>query len=277
MRTPVRLGLWQGGLLAIALLASASTPVRAEDKDKEKDKEKPAEVSSPKEGERFIPTDVDMAHPVYETSFDDPAVLKDWRLEGGKSVSVANGNLVLESKPGKKEGEKSKDHLVCWLDREMPADFLLEFTVKPVHRDQGLAIVFFCGRGLNGENIFDPSLKPRTGEYPQYNRGDINCYHISYWKGGDGTPNLRKSKGFHLVAQGKNLVADAPSDSFQTVRVYKRGGKIRLMVDDVVALAWDDDGTSYGLVLQSGWMALRQMGHTERSDYGHVKVYPLKP
>jgi hypothetical protein len=72
-------------------------------------------------------------------------------------------------------------------------------------------------------------------------------------------------------------VESAPGDSFQTIRVYKRGGKIRLMVDDVVALAWDDDGKSYGPVLGAGWIALRQMGHTLRCEYDHLKIFPLKP
>lgn len=233
----------------------------------------PATTSAPREGEKFVPTDVDIAHPIYETTFDTPAALEDWRLEGGKRMSVGRGSLILESEA--KAGEKSKNHLVCWLDREVPEDFLLEFTVRPSHRDEGLNIVFFCARGLNGEPIFDSRLKPRTGQYPQYHSSDLNGYHISYWKGGGGEPNLRKSKGFHLVTQGENLVYGAPKDAFQTIRVYKRGGKIRLMVDDIVALAWDDDGKAYGPVLQSGWAGLRQMGHTERCEYGHFKIYPL--
>jgi hypothetical protein len=229
----------------------------------------------PHEGEKFIPTDVDTAHPIYETSFEGADALKDWRLEGGKRMSVVDGSLVLESDAS--EGERSKNHLVCWLDREVPGDFLLEFTVRPAQRDQGLNIVFFCTRGLQGEPIFDPSLKPRAGQYPQYHSSDLNGYHISYWKGGGAEPNLRKSKGFHLVAQGNNLVYGAPKDAFQTIRVYKRDGRIRLMVDDVVALAWDDDGRAFGPVLHSGWAGLRQMGHTGRCEYGHFKVYPLKP
>ena len=222
----------------------------------------------PDEGQRFIPADVDWANPVYQTTFDDPAELKNWKLEGGKRMSIENGKLVLES-------ASKNDHLVCWLKTEAPADFLLEFTVRPAHRDNGLNIAFFSARGINGESVFDPKLKPRTGIYSQYNRGDLNAYHVSYWKGSDNTPNLRKSAGFHLVAQGKNLVKSAPGDSFQTIRVYKRGGKIRLMVDDVVALAWDDDGKSYGPELGAGWIALRQMGHTERCEYDHLKIFPL--
>ena len=40
--------------------------------------------AQPKLGEKFQPKDIDLARPVYETSFDSPDVLKDWRLEGGK-------------------------------------------------------------------------------------------------------------------------------------------------------------------------------------------------
>ena len=130
--------------------------------------------------------------------------------------------------------------------KELPADFLIEFTVRPTNRKEGLNIVFFSARGLQGESIFDPKLNPRDGTYKQYHSGDLNCYHISYWAAGRGTANLRKSKGFHLVAEGKDLICDAPADAFQTVRVYKRGGTIRLTVDDVVALAWDDDGKHPG-------------------------------
>jgi len=271
MRMPVRLSLWPSGFLA-ALLTFALTVAPAQEK-------KPAEAAPPKVGEKFVPADVDTARPVYETSFDDPKALKDWCLEGGKRMSVARGNLVLESDPEKKkESGKSNDHLVCWLLKEVSADFLIEFTVRPRDRKEGLNIVFFSARGLKGETIFDSSLQPRDGTYKQYNRGDINCYHISYWAGGRGTANLRKSKGFHLVAEGKDLIRDAPADTFQTVRVYKRGGTIRLTVDDVIALAWDDDGKAYGPVYtHSGWFGLRQMGHTLRCEYGHVKVYPLKP
>ena len=223
----------------------------------------------PELGQRSIPADVDWANPIYQTAFNNEGELKHWQLEGGQRMSVADGKFVLEN-------ASRENHLVCWLKQEVPADFLLEFKVRPQDRKEGLAIAFFSARGLNGESVLDPKLKPRSGEYRQYNRGDLNSYHVSYWKGGDNTPNLRKSAGFHLVAQGINLVKEAAADAFQTVRVYKRGGKIRLMVDDVVGLAWDDDGTSFGPVLGSGWIALRQMGHTVRCEYDDLKIFPLK-
>ncbi len=238
---------------------------------------KEAATAPPREGETFVPNDADRDRPIYMSSFDNPAALKDWRLEGGKKMSIANGSFILESGPGPAAGEKSKNHLVCWLDREVPADFLLEFTVRPQNRKEGLNIAFFSARGINGQGIFDPALSPRTGLYPQYNRGDINAYHVSYWAAGRETANMRKSKGFHLVAEGKDLVYTAPPDTFQKIGIYKRGGKIRVLVDDIVALAYDDDGQSHGPVLGSGWIGLRQMGHTQRCEYGEVSIYPLKP
>lgn len=226
----------------------------------------------PGQGETFVPSDVDSAHPIYESSFNDPSELKDWLLEGGKQMRIANGNLILES-----DAQNEKNHLVCWLKKEAPADFLLEFTMRPMDRKDGLNIVFFSARGIKGESIFDPSLKPRNGTYEQYRQGDIKCYHVSYWAAGRETANMRKSPGFFLVAEGRDLVYQAPNDVFQTVRIYKRGGNIRVIVGDVVALAYDDDGVTYGPVYDhAGWIGLRQMGKTRSCEYGHLKLYPLK-
>lgn len=231
-----------------------------------------AQVEPPRQGETFMPDDVDLEHPIYETSFDDPAVLRDWSREGGLPLGIANGNLLLESDPA-----DDLDHMVVWLRREVPADFLLEFTLRPHDRHRGLAIVFFTMRGVNGESVFDPSLQKRDGTFKQYHSGDLKGYHVSYWSGERAAAHIRKHKGHHLVAKGADLVREGPAGAFQTIRIYKRGGKIRLMVDDVVALAYDDDGKAYGPVhTHPGWIALRHMGRTVRTEYGHLKVYPLK-
>jgi hypothetical protein len=227
----------------------------------------------PSVGQKFIPPDVDWDHPVYRTRFDDASEVSHWRLEGGTRVSIANGKLVLESEPGQRPGS-----LVCWLTTELPAEFLLEFSVRPRDRNDGLNIVFFSTRGVNEESIFDPALKPRNGGFSQYHSGDIKGYHISYWASGRGTVNVRKNPGFALVATGPDRVREAPADSFQVVRLYKKGRTIRLMVDDVISVAFDDDGRSHGPVWNHpGWIGLRQMGTTVRCEYDHLAVYPLKP
>lgn len=226
-------------------------------------------------GRRLVPLNVDWKHPVYETAFTDAGALVDWRLEGGKRMSVQNGRLVLESEPPGPTLTATSNHLVCWLTKEMPADFVLEFKVCPRDRSEGLNIVFFNARGLHGERIFDPVLAPRSGIFAQYHSGDLDNYHISYWAGGRGTANLRKNKGFALVATGSDLVAHGPAGTFQTVRLYKRGGTIRLMVDDVVSVAYDDDGKTHGPVWSHpGWIGLRQMAHTVRCEYDDLKIYP---
>jgi hypothetical protein len=236
-----------------------------------------ANAAAPKLGERFIPTDVDTGRVVYTNAFDDPKSLEDWRMEGGKSMSIQGGNLVLESNPEKKNADgRCTDHLVCWLQRELPPDFLIEFGVKPRDRHDGLNIAFFSARGVNGESIFDPTLQPRDGTFPQYHSGDLNCYHVSYWAGTRESANLRKNKGFHLVTSGMDLIGTGSAGGFQTVRIYKRGGVIRVTVDEILALAWEDDGKQYGPVLtHPGWFGLRQMGYTLRCEYSHVTIYPL--
>ena len=230
----------------------------------------------PAVGQRLVLSDVDWEHPVYQTTFNDPAALKDWELEGGKGMSIAQGKLILESFPETNVNART-GHLVSWLRKEVPADFLLEFSVRPQDRKQGLNIIFFNARGTNGESVFDPSLRPRNGLFPQYHSSDLNNYHISYWAAGRGTANVRKNRGFHLVAMGKDLVADGPANSFQTIRLYKRGGTIRLSVDGVIAVAYDDDGKTYGPVwTHAGWIGLRQMAHTVHREYDHLKIWPLK-
>ncbi|MDA1250282.1 MAG: DUF1961 family protein, partial [Planctomycetota bacterium] len=83
----------------------------------------------------------------------------------------------------------------------IPTDFLMEFTVRPHDRKQGLNIVFFNTTGLNGENIFKSPIKPRDGTFKQYWDGDLQSYHVSYWAGAGanagtrgGRANLRKNK-----------------------------------------------------------------------------------
>jgi Domain of unknown function (DUF1961) len=256
-----------GSLLAV--LAGALLCVAADEKEP---------TPHPSVGTHFVPGDVDRAHPLYTSNFASPDALRDWKLEGGKRMAVQNGKLVLESQQSGPDNTAADNHLVCWLTREMPADFLIEFTLRPQDRKKGLNIVFFNARGKNGESIFAPSLQPRNGLFKQYHTGDINNYHISYWAGERGTVNVRKNAGFHFVAVGSDRIASAPDDAFRTVRVYKRGGMIRLTVDDIVSVAFDDDGKTWGPVwTNSGWIGLRQMAHTVRCEYGRVGVYPLKP
>ncbi len=130
---------------------------------------------------------------------------------------------------------------------------------------------------VHGESIFDPALPARTGFFAEYHSGSLNNYHVSYWAGARGTANVRKNHGFHLVATGSDLIVGAPSGRFQAVRLHKRGGAIRVTVDGVVAVAFDDNGVSHGPVWRHlGWIGLRQMGHTVRCRYDDLRIHPLR-
>ena len=130
--------------------------------------------------------------------------------------------------------------------------------------------------GGKGTSIFDPVLKSRNGVFKQYHSSDLNSYHVSYWATGRGFANLRKNRGFHLVTSGADYIVGGDPNTFQCVQIYKRGAQIRVMVDGKVAVAFDDDGQTYGPVhTHSGWIGLRQMGHTLRCEYEYVNVYPL--
>jgi hypothetical protein len=209
--------------------------------------------------------------PVYSCAFDRPSDADDWVLEGGSSCRVEKGCLVLESAAME---EVAPNQLVCWLKREAPADFLLEFTVRPEDRGRGLNIVFFNARGVNGQGIFDPSLARRDGVFKQYVNGDLQAWHISYWAGGRETAHLRRDPGLRMVAVGKDLVTGGPAGAFQKVSIHKRGGRIRLAVDGQLALEHLGDGSEGNV---PGWIGLRQMARTRHCEYDSFAVYPLAP
>jgi hypothetical protein len=234
-------------------------------------------VRHPDNGKVFKPQDVDFARPIYHTDFSRPDELADWVREGGRSMRVEDGRLIIESSPADEPGERSGNHVVCWLKREIPADFLLEVVLRPQDKTNGLNIIFFNTRGVNGESIFDPALARRDGNFRQYHSGDLNGYHVSYWAAPRGTTHIRKNRGFHLVAESDlDIIAESPPETFETLRIHKRGEKIRVMVNDRIVVAWDDDGQDYGPPwLHSGWIGLRQMGYTLRTDYDRLTIYPL--
>lgn len=247
-----------------------------------------APVQHPTVGSVLVPPDVDYDRPIYRTEFNAPRDLADWVLEGGRSARIEDGKLILESKAGaepaasskdfKVVSEANRDHLVYWLKREVPADFLCEVLLRPQNKQMGLNIIFFSTRGLKGESVLDPALAPRDGTFKQYHTGDLDGYHVSYWAAPRGTTHLRKNRGFHIVAVSDlNPIAEAPAEAFDTLRIYKRGAMIRVMVNDRVIVAWDDDGKSFGpAILHPGWIGLRQMGYTLRTEYDRLTIYPLQ-
>lgn len=234
---------------------------------------------------------------VYESDFDEPLKLLheddlfengervrhpgenvDWVFEGSGEARTDDGQLVIENHDA---------NVVLWNNRAFPADFLLEFTFTPQDPDEGLAIVFFATRPVEGETIFDSHLPRRAGEFVRYTReGTLNGYHVSYmatWPpqapGGTQprrTTNLRKNDNFYMVAVGDDRVT-GNRQTPNTVRLLKHGNHIRVEVNGRIAVAFDDDEDFYGLpIWGDGYIGLRQMQHTFSGRYDHFRVYEIE-
>jgi len=195
----------------------------------------------------------------------------DWVLEGKARAWVAEGRLHLKNE---------SDHLVFWNTREFPADFLLEFGVSPANPNCGLAIVFFAAKGAKGESLFHLDQPRRAGLFVKYTNGPLNSYHTSYWATREtgeprGTAHIRKNSGFHLVAMGKDFVAGQGAGPHR-IRILKVGGKIQVEANGKMAVAWQDDGKTFGPVLAGGLIGLRQMAYSQECSYTHLKVWEVK-
>ena len=135
---------------------------------------------------------------------------------------------------------------------------------------------------MNGTSVFDKNLAPRNGSYPQYHSGDIRVLHASYFRRrwpeerAFLLANLRKSPGFHLVAQGADPlppVADAKG-AFYKVEVVKDKREVRFSINGLQLFAFDDAKTDTGPVVRDGRVAFRQM-QPLIARYRNLEVWQL--
>ncbi len=216
---------------------------------------------------------------IYENGLSSPEAIGDFVLEGKALISFPEGRLRLENAASEQLGQKA--NYVLWCREEFPADFLLRIDFRPI-REPGLAMLFFSASGRVGGSIFSPSLARRTGEYAQYHHGDINAFHLSFFRRKEPdersfhTCNLRKSYGFFLVAQGADPIPDtADAKDFYTLSLLKKGPDIRFAVNDLVVLSFHDDGAAYGPLLQGGCVGLRQLAPMA-GEYADLRGYSVQ-
>ena len=216
---------------------------------------------------------------IYENPLSSEEDLRGFRLEGRAGMSFPEGRLRLENAESADLGQKA--NYVLWCPRPCPAAFLMELDCRPI-REPGLAMIFFAASGKDGRDLFDPVLAPRTGEYVQYHHGEINAFHLSFFRRKEKderafhTCNLRKSYGFHLVAQGADPIPDAAdAEEMYTLSLLKRGPEVRFAVDGLEVLSFRDDGVSWGPLLGGGYIGLRQLAPMI-GDYAGLRVYSLK-
>ncbi|TWD84890.1 uncharacterized protein DUF1961 [Kribbella amoyensis] len=205
---------------------------------------------------------------LYENPLTSPADLEGFRLEGDGAVSFPLGRLRLESVRPPADGQAA--NVVLWCPEDFPADVVIEWDFWPI-REPGLCILFFHAAGHHGTDLFE--LAPRTGPYEQYHHGDLDTYHVSYFRRRWPeerklhTCNLRKSYGFHLVAQGPDpLPAVQDAEGPYALRLVASGGRITFSVDDLVAFSWTDASP-----LPGGKLGFRQMAPMI-GEYANLRV-----
>jgi len=233
---------------------------------------------------------------VYETTFEGPLRIIheselieegkivreppkdiDWVLEGPGEVYVKSGRMHVRNSPD--------GNCVLWNTRDFPQSFVAEWDFKH-HYPQGLAILFFAARGAEGGSIFTPGLPKRGGNFGNYTRGKIHCYHTSYTAiSEDGVPrgntHLKKNDGDtnaeegNKVAKGPSYI-DGKSAEPHRIRVAKLGDRIILEVDGEISIDWTDLGEKGGAPYKSGQIGFRQMRHTIEASYGSFKIQRAK-
>ncbi len=199
---------------------------------------------------------------IYTNPLMQPTDISNWKAEGEIKVTFEEG-LILENGAPEELGDYA--HFTYWLPEKFPSNIKIKWKFLPI-REPGLCMTFFSALGKNKESIFDPQLNKRNGYYPQYHSGDINAYHISYFRHkypselAFRTCNLRKSSGFHFITQGGDPLPPAEEAlDFYEIQIEKYGGKISFSINNLLIFEWQDDGEAFGPVLEEGFIGFRQM------------------
>jgi hypothetical protein len=215
---------------------------------------------------------------IYENPLCSEEDIKGFVLEGSAKISFINNKMRMENEIDPKEGQKA--NFVFWCPEEFPSNVEIQWDFMPIE-EPGLCILFFSAKGRNGEDLFDEVLAKRTGEYDLYHHGDINAFHVSYfrrkWEDERAfhTCNLRKSHGFHLVTQGADPIPSVEDvKEAYHIKVIKYNNEISFYINDLEVFKWQDDEITYGPLLEGGKIGFRQMAPLI-AEYSNLKVFSL--
>lgn len=209
---------------------------------------------------------------LYQNPLKTENDLKDFVSEGVVVASIQNDELLLEHELNNEDA-----HFVYWNKKQFPENIVIEWNFRPL-AEPGLCMLFFAASGKGEKDLFDASLPVRSGKYPEYHSGEINALHLSYfrrkWKEERAfhTCNLRKSAGFHLVAQGADPIPSVidVDQNYQMKIIYFKG-IVQFSINNLVVLEWEDNDYLTGPVLQEGKIGFRQMAPM-KATYSQLKI-----
>jgi hypothetical protein len=213
----------------------------------------------------------------YRNTLGSPELLSDWIAEGPVRIKQGPDGVVLSSSAAT---AADAGHWTLWCPETFGDNIRISWEFRPIS-EPGLAMLFFAATGHSPGGLFSAAQATRDGNYRQYHSGDMDALHVSYFRHkwaaerSFRTCNLRKSAGFHLVAQGADpLPPAADADGFYRLTVDKRGPDVAFSVNDLPLFAWHDDGLVGGAPLAGGHIGFRQMAPLV-AEYRNVTVSPL--
>ncbi len=217
---------------------------------------------------------------LYDNLLDGPDCVEGFILEGEGSRSFPMGRLRLDNQLDPELGQAA--NIVYWCPETFPDHIRITWDFLPV-REPGLAILFFAAAGHDNKDLFDPSLASRNGPYDQYHHGDLDALHVSYFRRKAPTErafqtcNLRKSHGFHLVAQGADpLPGIGDVTTPYPMTLIKSGPVVHFAIRELTIFSWMDPGTTYGPTLTGGRIGFRQMAPLI-AEYSNLRVDAIDP
>ncbi|KAF4341810.1 hypothetical protein FBEOM_4267 [Fusarium beomiforme] len=209
---------------------------------------------------------------LYRNTFNSTDAIADWVAEGPVKATVSNNTLELAA-PG---------DFVYWVPEVFPERIRITWEFSPIE-EPGLAIIFFgAAAAKDGGSIFDKDLKPRNGSYPQYHSSDIRTLHASYFRRrwpeerAFHLANLRKSPGFHLVAQGADPLPDVEDTqgAYYKIEVVHDKRDVKFSINGLEIFSWEDVHSSTGPVVRGGRIGFRQMNPLV-ARYRNLEVWKL--
>ncbi len=215
---------------------------------------------------------------LYENPLATQRDIARFVIEGQAEISIRDGATRIASALDEALGQAA--NYVWWCPEELPSNVWLEWDFWP-EAERGLCMFFFAARGRGGEDLFDPRLPPRAGEYRQYNRGAIDAFHVSYYRRRAERSrlnlcNLRKSHGFHLVASAADPIPAAHrATPPYRMRVVKAGRHVGFWIDELPVLHFADDGQTHGPLLGGGKVGFRQMAPMV-GRYADLRAYGVQ-
>lgn len=215
---------------------------------------------------------------LYKNPLERKCDVEGFVLEGQAQITFENQRLRIRNTMDEALGQAA--NMVYWCPEYFPDCIEINWDFFPCN-DKGLCVFFFAATGRHGEDLFHHTLTPRTGEYDAYHSGDINTLHISYYRRmyeaerAFQVANLRKSYGFHLVAQGADPIP-YPEDARPPyhMRVVKYKERVDFYINDLKILDFTDTD-EINPYLQGGKIGFRQMSPFI-GEYSQLYIYAIR-